>query len=329
MPLPPSLQNAIQNTFPHLGLNQLIEARKELSDRYRDLSYNQQFMTTEAQRHSYVLTRMPATFGAISQTLKQIIERDPSFEIKSMLDLGAGPGTAMWAVVNFFQKIERLTLIEKDSSLITIGKQLAQQSEDSVIQNAHWIQADLESGLSFVPHDLVMMSYSIGELNQNYYEELLNRCWESTQKVLIIIEPGTPAGFERIRYLRKLLLAKGAHILAPCTHHNACPMIEGDWCHFSVRVERTSLHRQLKSGRMGYEDEKFSYIAVSKSKVELLRPFCGRVLRHPEKHSGHIKFKLCQDKGLDFPIISKKMGSLYKKAKKTEWGDLLDHSGEE
>ena len=42
--------------------------------------------------------------------------------------------------------------------------------------------------------------------------------------MLVLVEPGTPQGFARIREARAALIAEGAHIVAPCTHENVCPM---------------------------------------------------------------------------------------------------------
>ena len=106
---------------------------------------------------------------------------------------------------------------------------------------------------------------------------------------------------------------------APCPHALACPMVGGDWCHFAARLERTALHRKLKGGSLGYEDEKFSYVAFSKEVVELPP---SRILSEPARHSGHVSLKLCtKAEGLQQPIISKKQGELYKQSRKAAWGD--------
>jgi ribosomal protein RSM22 (predicted rRNA methylase) len=94
----------------------------------------------------------------------------------------------------------------------------------------------------------------------------------------------------------------------------------GDWCHFSQRVERTSQHRQLKGGALGYEDEKFSYLIAAKSTV----PSKGaRIVRHPSKHSGHVQLALCTAEGkLENHTVTRSSKEAYKRARKVEWGDL-------
>ncbi len=70
------------------------------------------------------------------------------------------------------------------------------------------------------------------------------------------------AGFETIRKARTTLISMEEHILAPCPHQGPCPMTENDRCHFAERVERTSLHRKMKEGTLGYEDEKYSSVIL-------------------------------------------------------------------
>jgi ribosomal protein RSM22 (predicted rRNA methylase) len=134
-----------------------------------------------------------------------------------------------------------------------------------------------------------------------------------------MIEPGTPATFANVLRARDLLIGVGAQIVAPCPHHNVCPLAaRNDWCHFAVRLERSAHHRRLKGGDLGYEDEKFSYLIASK--IPMQRPE-ARIVRHPLKHSGHVKLTLCTPADLQQVTIAKSQKLLYRAARKAEWGD--------
>lgn len=91
-------------------------------------------------------------------------------------------------------------------------------------------------------------------------------------------------------------------------------------------MERSSLHRRLKGGTLGYEDEKFSYVAATKKPFSLPT---SRILSQPSRHSGHVELKLCTPEGVQQPTISKKMGSLYKQARKADWGDVFPNQPDE
>lgn len=319
MKLPPSLQAAIEHETGSVDMRQLSAAREELTRRYRNPS-GLPCMTTEAQRQAYVFSRLPATYAALDASMRAV-KGISDWRPASLLDLGAGPGTALWAACENFPTIGKATLIEKDPALSAIGKRLAEQSDHLPIRSASWQAGDLEQIKELPPHDFVVLSYCIGELKPEAVLPLIELSWKAAGKLLLIVEPGTPAGFERIRWVRKSLIERGAHLAAPCPHALACPMAGGDWCHFAARVERTVLHRKLKGGSLGYEDEKFSYIAVSKEPVELPS---SRLLSDPSRHSGHVALKLCtKEAGLQHPIISKKQGDLYKQARKADWGDAF------
>ncbi|HKX33439.1 MAG TPA: small ribosomal subunit Rsm22 family protein, partial [Blastocatellia bacterium] len=100
-----------------------------------------------------------------------------------------------------------------------------------------------------------------------------------------------------------------------------CPMPADDWCHFSRRVERSSLHRRLKGAELGYEDEKFSYVAVTR---EPLPPAAARVLRHPLRHPGVVKLRLCAADGLTALTVSRKGKEAWRQARKIDWGDAWE-----
>jgi ribosomal protein RSM22 (predicted rRNA methylase) len=105
---------------------------------------------------------------------------------------------------------------------------------------------------------------------------------------------------------------------APCPGGGACPVIEPDWCHFAARVERSSLHRQLKGGDLGYEDEKFSYVALGRHAVE---PAASRIVRRPHHQPGLIVLQTCSPQGLQSVRVSKRDRSRFRAARHAAWGD--------
>lgn len=321
MNIPAPLKCAIEEELNRVGKCNIVHGRQELTDRYRNSPKGTQpYITTEAHRCSYLATRLPATHAAITRVLQEIRLRQPDLQIKSMLDLGAGPGTAMWAATEIFPEIHTITLIEKDRELLAAGKRLARHNEHPACATANWINSDLEQTKKLPAHDLVILSYSVGELPEASRLSLLSQCWEASGQLLVIIEPGTPVGFERIRTARSHLISLGAQIVAPCPHANKCPMANDNWCHFFVRLDRSFIHRQIKGGSLGYEDEKFSYVAVSKNDTQ---PIQSRILRHPIKRSGHMYLTLCTPEGHQETIVSKKTPELYKQAKQLDWGDAI------
>ena len=135
-------------------------------------------------------------------------------------------------------------------------------------------------------------------------------------------EPGTPAGWQRILEARRQLIAAGAHLLAPCPHAAACPIQAPDWCHFSRRVARSRSHRLAKGGAVPWEDEKFSYLAVSRRLGELP---AARVIAPAQTRSSQVALKLCTGEGQAVERHwSKRDGEAFKKARRLEWGDAFD-----
>ena len=122
-------------------------------------------------------------------------------------------------------------------------------------------------GRAFASHaDLVFLSYVLTELPEADLGKALDRLWDAARQALVIVEPGTPEGYALILKIRAHLLKAGARIAAACPHDLDCPLKDtAQWCHMSARVERTSLHRKIKSdAALGYEDEKFSYLVATR-----------------------------------------------------------------
>ena len=135
--------------------------------------------------------------------------------------------------------------------------------------------------------------------------------------LLVTIDTGTPEGFSLIREIRDYLISIGAHVIAPCTHMGVCL---NTWCHFSTRVSRSKLHKDLKGGDAPYEDEKYCYIAFSKS---VITPCKNRILRHPQINPGFVELEVCSKDGFKKIKYSKKDKELFKKARKSDAGDQI------
>jgi ribosomal protein RSM22 (predicted rRNA methylase) len=212
-------------------------------------------------------------------------------------------------------------LIERERAVIKIGQKLS--ANNPAWKRAEWQCASLdERCIVGRSADLAVLSYVVAELSQDKTVALIDRLFEEKIALVAIIEPGTPKGFERIRFLREYSLLKGAQIIAPCPHHFACPTPPSDWCHFSARVERTRLHRQLKGGSLGHEDEKYSYVVYGNPNFPLI-PITGKVIRPPHKGSGFVRLPLCvQSGGLKDITVTRSDKEKYRSARDAEWGSI-------
>jgi len=320
MQLPPELQQGIEEITAKVLPADLARSAAQLTRSYRERIRGRPWLES-MHRAVYLITRLPATHAVLSRVLREAKLRIPGLRIESMLDLGAGPGTAMWAAAEQFPEVARLVLIEDSAAWIEIGKTLATRSLFAALRSAQWNQASVLDRLATEKSDLVIMSYLLNELEASDRVRAVQTAWEHTERLIAIIEPGTPAGFENIREARQHLLASGAHLVAPCPHKGECPMVDQNWCHFAERVQRSSEHRTAKGGELGYEDEKYSYLILAREQVVLP---AARILRHPDKHSGHTRFELCTSEGLKHETVSRRHGGRYKIAKKAQWGETLD-----
>lgn len=299
MQLPPHVRRSIEARAEAIGFTALKRAAAALSGAYREGKPTR--LKSDDDIAAYLVTRMPATYAAARATLDEL----PELPIASILDAGAGSGAASLAASERFTSARELTLIERDPSLADTSHEW--------LPHARILTADLTGMREFPPHDLVIAAYALGEIQS----DLIAQLWEAARVALVVIEPGTPGGAARIRAIRERLLVLGAHMAAPCPAAMPCPLMEPDWCHFAARVERSSLHRRVKGGDLGHEDEKFSYVAVVRDPVTLAG---ARVIRHPQHHPGLIELQLCTAAGPRSERITKRDRDRFRAARKAGWG---------
>jgi ribosomal protein RSM22 (predicted rRNA methylase) len=264
---------------------------------------------------------MPATYAATVAALTALREQRPGWCPRTMLDLGAGLGAGMWAATAVWPELDRITAVEALAPMIAVGQDFVRVAKHPGLRTVEWLQADLLATGLTERYDLVLIGYVLAELPPSRVAEVVDRAWGATDGALTAIEPGTPDGYGRVLRAQDLLLASGGFPLAPCPHLPPCRMPEGDWCHFSVRLPRSQIHRAAKGATMGYEDEKFSYVAVTRAPAE--RSY-SRILRHPQIRGGHVYLQICAPGGPKTIVVSKRDRELFHRARKSSWGDTFD-----
>lgn len=321
MQLPAKIRQAVEQQLEGLPLKQLQQAAEVLSQRYRtEAPAASAHLSNDLAAAAYLAVRFPATFSAVRRAMAETAGVYPEFAPATQLDAGSGPGTAVLAAGDVWPSLRQALLLEGSGPIRQAGEPLVAASGIA----AEWRTADLALAIpdGSARLDLVTCAYVLSELSASAQRLLVERLWSATAGVLLLVEPGTPAGWQRILEARTALLRAGAHILAPCPHAFACPLVSPDWCHFAERVERSRMHRLVKQGDVPWEDEKFLYLAVSRE----CRPagHGSRVLTRPKINNGLISLKLCNADGTMTQPGIRKRDKSYKQARRVDWGETID-----
>ncbi|WP_371420255.1 small ribosomal subunit Rsm22 family protein [Tardiphaga sp.] len=316
--LPAELTAALNARLHGFSRNDAAERSDAISRTYRS-GGGSTTIRNESDALAYALARMPATYAAVIASLNALQATRPDFAPTTLLDCGAGPGTATWACAEALVSLQSFALLDANPALRTLALGLAQDSHRIPAMN--YTLGDAAATIADAPSaDLVIASYVINELHDAARTKLVAAMWAKTNDTLLIVEPGTPAGYQRILDARAQLIKDGAHVIAPCPHDEACPLVKPDWCHFSQRLQRSRVHKQLKSAELPYEDEKFIYVALSRAPVAQ-RP--SRVLAQPVTTKIAITAKLCTDEGVIAANAPRRDKALYAKFRKLDWGDAV------
>jgi ribosomal protein RSM22 (predicted rRNA methylase) len=316
--LPAELQAALTRKAEGLSRTDAAQRAEAISQTYRS-GGRSGLIKNNTDALAYALARMPGTYAAVAASLNALIETDPDFAPQSLLDVGAGPGTATWAASEAFASLKAFTLLDANAALRDLATELV--ISQPRLETLRYHSGDARKALADAPEaDLVVASYVVNELSESERAALAETMWAKTRDKLLVVEPGTPAGYAHIISLRDRLIARGAHVIAPCPHDAACPLIAPDWCHFTQRLQRSRTHKHLKGADLPYEDEKFSYVVLSRTPPSK-RP--TRVLAQPLVTKIAVTAKICAPDGVKTANIPHRDKTAYKRAKKWSWGDAI------
>ncbi|MFE7930997.1 small ribosomal subunit Rsm22 family protein [Streptomyces sp. NPDC057456] len=313
-----TLRGALTDLLDGLPPKQAGQAVERLIANYRGATpTDAPILRDRADVAAYAAYRMPATFEAVRSALEAFADAVPQWSPGSHVDVGGGTGAATWAVTSTWDGTRPVTVLDWAEPALALGREIA--AANPALRDARWQRARIGTALALDPTDLVTVSYVLNELAATDRAVLVDAAASAAQAV-VIVEPGTPDGYARVIEARDRLIAAGFRVAAPCPHSAACPIVPGtNWCHFSARVSRSSLHRQVKGGSLPYEDEKFSYVAAARFPVS---PVPSRVVRRPQIRKGQVLLDLCEtEERLSRTTVTKKHGDLYRAARDADWGD--------
>ncbi|MFF2780080.1 small ribosomal subunit Rsm22 family protein [Streptomyces sp. NPDC058052] len=311
-----SLRAALAGLLDGLPPTQAAKAVDRLITHYRGATpTDAPVLRDRSDVAAYAAYRMPATFEAARGALDALRDAAPEWVPATHTDVGGGTGAASWAVAEAWGDAPpRTTVLDWAEPALVLGRELA-----GGVLDAEWRRERIGTALRLAETDLVTVSYVLKELTEADRTALVTEAARAARGAVVVVEPGTPDGYERIIAARSVLIDAGLTVAAPCPHSGACPIEPGtDWCHFSARVSRSSLHRKVKGGSLPYEDEKYAYVAATRFPV---RPAPGRVVRRPQIRKGLVLLDLCAPEGLGRETVTKRHGPLYKQARDAEWGD--------
>jgi ribosomal protein RSM22 (predicted rRNA methylase) len=301
--LPAELKAALDAKLEGLSRNDVAARATLISKTYRE-GGGSGIIKSETDAIAYALARMPATYAAVTACLNALTEARPDFAPERLLDVGAGPGTASWAA---------------SAALRTLAFDLLR--DGTRFSGLHYERGDARVSLDNAEiSDLVIASYLIGEPVEAERKLLAEAMWARTRDTLLVVEPGTPAGYARIISLRAQLIAAGAHVAAPCPHDQKCPLSQPDWCHFSQRLARSRAHKHIKGAELPFEDERFSYVVLTRKPIAR---HASRVLAQPLVGKAEIAARLCAPEGVAIAKVPRRDKPAYAAARHWRWGDAV------
>lgn len=321
MDLPAEIRAAIGALLEGVSRNALAARSQAISEAYRAGRSSATVIRHRDDVAAYLVARMPATYAAVAAALHETAQVLPDFAPASLLDLGCGPGTASFAAVAQWPSIAAATLVDANATFLDTARTIA--GNLPALRGAHFVEADIgkwQAGQA----DLVVVAYALVELAEPRVHAFIQKLWECCSSLLVLVEPGTSEGFRRLLVARDQLLGQGAHVAAPCPHECACPLVAPDWCHFSRRLARTRDHMLVKGVSLPFEDEKFSYLAMSRTPV-LGRPR-ARVLRPSHVSKLGWAARLCIDGCAVDEVVSRR-DPRFGRLRKLDWGDAVRDQG--
>lgn len=328
--LPASITSAIASILAQPENSQWMDRAEKLHTRYLQREKNTDFIQDSSDVSAYLGLRIPATYAQIYSALSQVQEIFPTWEPKSVLDLGSGSGTGVWAAKTLWPNLSTAVCIDQEKYFLSAGKEIVQKSALPI--NIFWEQQDITDDLEknkSTLYDLIIIANVLNELPLTKQEKFLSRVYENCRGIMVIIEPGTPFGFQIVQAAAKTFSSHST-LMAPYIDNT---FIESNeyWIHFAQRFIRPEFLRQFRqymrqSTLMAsdWEEAKYAYVAVGK--IEPEKKIWGRCVGLITKQKGFLELPVLTKEGIKNVKILKRHKKEYAFAKELHWGQTIASS---
>src|SRR5437667_5517099 len=124
MQLPDYLRAAVDTALIGMVHAEPRRISRELSEHYRAQSKDIG-LDRKARSLAYLATRLPATYATMRAVLAETARMRDDFAPASLLDAGAGPGTALWAARETWPDLAEAVLIERSGPIRELGERFS------------------------------------------------------------------------------------------------------------------------------------------------------------------------------------------------------------
>jgi ribosomal protein RSM22 (predicted rRNA methylase) len=326
--LPEEIKRAISQILGEQENTQWLTNTVKLHERYMPHEkYNHgKYIENYPDALAYLALRVPATYAQIYSALLQIQEVLPSWTPASMLDIGSGPGSGIWAAKTLWPGIMQATCLEQEKHFLWLGRKILELSP--LLMDVSWrhqdILAEIEETITGT-YDLIIIANVLNELPPAERAQLIDRISHRNRGVMLILEPGTPQGFQIIQAAAKNNTQK-RKLIAPYIP-NTFVSSDRYWLHFPQRFVRPDFLRRVRQNMRDsslmasdWEETKYSYVAFSTIEPEKI---WGRSVGPVVKQKGYLEMTILTTEGV-MPIrVMKRHKKEYTFAKNLQWGEII------
>ena len=326
--VPASLENRITELLKRTPLNGKIltlDSAKELASCVQRLSdfyiENPKGLTPWSEPWAQIATAcyfMPVNYLRNQRVIEEGHRWGFFQNLDWVLDFGAGPGTASWALRDFLseKKLDFPRSHWVETASVPYWFDVFQQGTTTQGKNADSFLAKNQGG-----RKLGIFSYSLTELEQT-------PAWWDQLEALMILEPSTQEDGRKLQALREPLMQKGFSIWAPCTHSEGCPLLlnsKKDWCHDRIFFEAPLWFKKMESFLPWNNNTlTLSYLLLRKSQRPVSETRQARVIGNTREEKIKSRQMMCADQNRIFLTWMKKEGE----AEFIPRGSLLDWPSE-